>query len=92
MMSSRAFPVNLTRQNTDDSNYGQVELRRITEGHDEMNHEFDVLCLANFGGGRMFLDGEELLRLGDYAIPIRGRASHVGRGIGQGMRTYAERT
>jgi hypothetical protein len=51
---------------------------------DEMNHEFEGLCLSVFARVRVFQDGEELFRLGDYAITIRALAGQVDLGIRQG--------
>lgn len=48
-----------------------------------MNHEFEGLRLSVSVSVRVFQDGEELLRLGDYAVTIRTLASKVNLGIRQ---------
>jgi len=49
-------------------------MQRLVQVADEMNHEFEGLCLSVFFGLRVFQDGEELLRLDDHAITVRALA------------------
>jgi hypothetical protein len=56
-------------------------MQRLVQVADEMNHEFEGLCLSVFVGVRVFQDGEELLRLGDHATTVRALAGEVDLGI-----------
>ena len=59
-------------------------MQRLVQVADEMNHEFEGLCLSVFVSVRVFQDGEELFRLGDHAITVRALAGQVDPGIRQG--------
>ena len=49
---------------------------------DEMNHEFEGLCLSVLVRVRVFQDGEELFSLGDYAITVTALAGQIEPRIG----------
>jgi hypothetical protein len=52
-------------------------MQRLVQVADEMNHESQGRRLSVLVGARVFQDGEELFRLGDYAITVRALAGQV---------------